>query len=66
VNEAAKSAPYYPGRSGFGPKSSSPDATFPLYYLRNPALQRAFESFWAKRVEPDGAGLQDPHGYRSQ
>lgn len=36
-----------------------PDATFPLYYLQNPAMQRAFESFWANRPGPGGVGLQD-------
>ena len=24
-----------------------PDAVFPLYYIQNPAMQRAFEHFWA-------------------
>jgi endoglycosylceramidase len=36
-----------------------PDAVFPLYYVQNPAMQRAFESFWANRPGPDGVGLQD-------
>lgn len=36
-----------------------PDAEFPLYYIQNPAMQRAFESFWANRPGPDGVGLQD-------
>jgi endoglycosylceramidase len=36
-----------------------PDAVFPLYYIQNPAMQRAFESFWANRAIPDGLGLQD-------
>jgi endoglycosylceramidase len=36
-----------------------PDAVFPLYYIQNPAMQRAFESFWANRPAPDGVGLQD-------
>ena len=40
-----------------------PDAVFPLYYIQNPAMQRAFENFWANRAIPDGAGLQD---YSSQ
>ena len=36
-----------------------PDAVFPLYYIQNPAMQRAFESFWANRTGPDGVGIQD-------
>jgi endoglycosylceramidase len=36
-----------------------PDATFPLYYVLNPAMQRAFEHFWANDPGPDGIGLQD-------
>lgn len=35
------------------------DAVFPLYYIQNPAMQRAFESFWANREGPDGVGVQD-------
>lgn len=62
-------------QDGFGPKyrgngfpawmslddglPNPPDATFPLYYVQNPALQRAFESFWGNRIGPDGVGLQD-------
>jgi endoglycosylceramidase len=36
-----------------------PDAVFPLYYILNPAMQRAFESLWANRPGPGGIGLQD-------
>ena len=36
-----------------------PDAVFPLYYVQNPAMQRAFESFWSNRPGPDGVGLQE-------
>jgi endoglycosylceramidase len=35
------------------------DTTFPLCYINSPAIQRAFESFWANRPAPDGVGLQD-------
>lgn len=35
------------------------DAVFPLYYVQNPAMQRAWESFWANRKGSDGIGLQD-------
>jgi endoglycosylceramidase len=38
-----------------------PDAVFPLYYIQNPAMQRAFESFWANRPGPDGVGIQDSY-----
>jgi endoglycosylceramidase len=38
-----------------------PDAVFPLYYIQNPAMQRAFESFWANRPGPDGVGVQDAY-----
>jgi endoglycosylceramidase len=36
-----------------------PDAVFPTYYITNPALQRAFEHFWANSPGPNGIGLQD-------
>ncbi len=36
-----------------------PDAVFPLYYVQNPAMQRAFESFWQNRSIPGGIGVQD-------
>jgi endoglycosylceramidase len=36
-----------------------PDAVFPLYYIQNPAMQRAFENFWANHPGPNGVGLQD-------
>lgn len=36
-----------------------PEAVFPLYYIQNPAMQRAFENFWANRPGPNGIGLQD-------
>ena len=36
----------------------NPPAPFPLYYVQNPALQRAFENFWANRRGPDGVPLQ--------
>ncbi len=36
-----------------------PDAVFPLYYVQNPAMQRAFDHFWNNSPGPDGMGLQD-------
>ena len=32
---------------------------FPLYYITNPAIQAAFQSFWDNEKGPDGIGLQD-------
>jgi endoglycosylceramidase len=37
----------------------NPPVDFPLYYIGNPALQRAYENFWKNRAAPDGIGLQD-------
>jgi endoglycosylceramidase len=36
----------------------NPNEPFPIYYVTNPALQRAFENFWANRTGPDGVPLQ--------
>jgi endoglycosylceramidase len=36
-----------------------PEAVFPLYYIQNPAMQRAFENFWNNRAGPNGIGLHD-------
>ena len=36
----------------------NPPATFPLYYVLNPAIQHAFDNFWANRPGPDGVPLQ--------
>lgn len=36
----------------------NPPDPFPTYYLTNPALQRAFDNFWANRAGPDGVPLQ--------
>jgi endoglycosylceramidase len=33
--------------------------SFPLYYVTNPAIQAAFDSFWDNELAPDGIGLQD-------
>lgn len=37
----------------------NPPVGFPFYYVANPALQRAFEHFWADSSGPDGIALQD-------
>lgn len=37
----------------------NPPVGFPNYYIENPALQRAFESFWANRAIPGGLGVQE-------
>lgn len=36
----------------------NPPDPFPTYYITNPALQRAFDNFWANRPGPDGVPLQ--------
>ena len=36
-----------------------PNAVFPLFYIQNPAMQRAFEHFWANSPGPNGVGLLD-------
>jgi len=36
----------------------NPPVGFPLYYVQNPALQRAFDNFWANVDGPDGVPLQ--------
>ena len=33
--------------------------TFPTYYLTNPAIQAAFDSFWTDQTGPGGVPLQD-------
>lgn len=35
-----------------------PDAYFPLYYIQNTAMQRAYEHFWADSPGPAGIGVQ--------
>ena len=37
----------------------NPPDPFPTYYVTNPALQRAFDNFWANRAGPDGVPLQE-------
>lgn len=36
-------------------------ATFPLYYVQNPAIQAAFQSFWDNAPGPAGAPLQSDY-----
>jgi endoglycosylceramidase len=38
---------------------AEPTTGFPATYLSSPALNRAFDSFWANRLGPGGVGLQD-------
>jgi endoglycosylceramidase len=40
----------------------NPPAEFPLYYVQNPALQRAFDNFWRNAAGPDGVPLQTHYG----
>ena len=42
----------------------NPPAQFPLYYVENPALQRAFDNFWMNRAGPDGVPLQEHYATR--
>ena len=37
----------------------NPNVGFPGYYVTNPAIQRAFDNFWANRPGPDGVPLQE-------
>lgn len=37
----------------------NPPDPFPTYYATNPALQRAFDNFWANTPGPDGVPLQE-------
>jgi endoglycosylceramidase len=36
----------------------NPNVGFPLYYIQNPALERAFDNFWDNVNGPDGVPLQ--------
>ncbi len=36
----------------------NPNDPFPTYYITNPAMQRAFDNFWANEPGPDGVPLQ--------
>jgi endoglycosylceramidase len=49
----------FPDWMGIDDGLPNPPAQFPLYYVQNPAMQRAFESFWQNRPAVDGKGLQD-------
>jgi endoglycosylceramidase len=49
----------FPDWMGIDDGLPNPPAQFPLYYVQNPAMQRAFESFWQNRPAVDGRGLQD-------
>ncbi len=44
-----------------GTAMNNPNATFPLYYQQNPALQQAFQSFWDDAKSSDGQGLQEDY-----
>ncbi len=38
------------------------NTTFPLYYITNPAIQAAFDSFWGNEPGPENVHLQDRVG----
>lgn len=44
----------------------NPQLPFPLYYFSDPAMQRAFENFWANRPGPDGVPLQQHYAEAMQ
>ena len=44
----------------------NPPVPFPAYYVANPALQRAFDNFWANRAGPDGVPLQEHYAAAMQ
>jgi endoglycosylceramidase len=44
-----------------GDAGNDTDASFPLYYEQNPALQQAFQSFWNDSRGPGDAGLQEDY-----
>ncbi|MBU6284039.1 cellulase family glycosylhydrolase, partial [bacterium] len=46
----------FPDWMGIDDGLPNPPATFPLYYVLNPAMQRAFEHFWADDPIPGGDG----------
>lgn len=53
------------GGHGFPPWATytggrpNPDVPFGFNYILNPALNKAFDNFWANRTSPRGDGLQD-------
>ncbi len=49
----------FPGWMAITDGLPNPPVGFPLYYVLNPALQRAFEHFWANSPGPAGIPLQD-------
>ena len=38
------------------------NTTFPLYYITNPAIQAAFDSFWGNEAGPENMNIQDRVG----
>jgi endoglycosylceramidase len=49
----------FPGWMTFTHGAENTHTGFPLYYVTNPAIQAAFDSFWANEEASDGMGLQD-------
>ncbi len=49
----------FPGWMTVTHGATDTNTDFPLYYLTNPAIQAAFDSFWANEDGPDGVPLQD-------
>lgn len=44
----------------------NPPSPFPVYYIENPALQRAFDNFWDNVPGPDGVPLQEHYATAMQ
>ncbi len=49
----------FPGWMTLTHGAKNTGTSFPLYYVTNPAIQAAFDSFWANEKGPDGVPLQD-------
>ncbi len=49
----------FPGWMTLTHGATNTHTTFPLYYITNPAIQAAFQSFWDNEDGPDGVPLQD-------
>lgn len=49
----------FPGWMTITHGATDTNTEFPLYYITNPAIQAAFQSFWDNEDGPDGVPLQD-------
>jgi endoglycosylceramidase len=51
----------FPGWMTLTGNAQKADAGFPTYYLQDPAVQQAFQSFWDDDRGPDDAGLEEDY-----